>query len=52
MIDKSDRYDFIGVLKYMAHCKTHVMVRRPRAIPFVVKMKDWESAPKFKDEKS
>ncbi len=34
-----------GRLRYMAHAKGYVMVRRPGCIPFVMDEKDWLALP-------
>lgn len=41
---KRDRYKGTRV-KYLAHAKGYVMVRKPRAAPFVMTEKEWRQLP-------
>lgn len=42
---KDIRYDKYGKLTCMAWADGYVMVRRPRAHPFVMTMKAWQALP-------
>lgn len=35
------RYDKVGKLTILCHSGGYLMVRRPKAIPFVMREKDW-----------
>lgn len=39
------RYDAVGKLRMIACAEGYVMVRRPRAMPFVMDGKEWTALP-------
>jgi hypothetical protein len=42
---KEDRYDKHGRIRLMAEADGYVMVRRPRAYPFVLSRKEFDALP-------
>lgn len=45
VLDTQTRVDAIGEIRYMTRSGGYVMVRRPRAIPFVLSEKQWARLP-------
>jgi hypothetical protein len=43
-------YDALTRLTPMARSRGYVMIRRPRAVPFVISEKDWLKLPKTESE--
>jgi hypothetical protein len=56
---KADRWGHNGVVNpcwgritYIAHAKGYVMARRPRAVPFVITEKLWNSFPLWDEQRA
>lgn len=45
-VDTAPAYDKHGKLMHMATSGGYVMVKRPRAMPFVLSLKEWAKLPK------
>ena len=43
-------YDHCGRINFMCQSGGYVMVKRARAVPFVLTLKDWAKLPKTADE--
>ncbi len=41
MVDQRDAYDSTGKIMFLCRSGGYVMVKRPRAIPFVLSLKEW-----------
>lgn len=49
--DTSDRVDSIGPIKLLARASGYVMVRRPRAMPFVLSEQKWSDLERLPRER-
>lgn len=49
-VDTSPGYDHLGKISHMVTSGGYVMVHRPRAMPFVMSIKEWAKLPKHPND--